>query len=401
MQSELTVRRDGVQLRKYYDEEEFQLPSIVYRFDSERSAAVEVRIVETLPDGIGPADVGFHNELGRDSWTLTENSLVWDGTIEPDGSERAVYALRPELEYDIGALTREPDTFTVNATAGVTAQPAQAEAGGFTRSAGPSGDGEDAEPEGDGSTATDREVATWEDDSPAAAESSERAALDGATEGTAPDGGEATTDDDGTAATGGDEPDEDASADSDGDAESVSSDVRTDEQSLVDRLVTELRAGTVSEENRRYLEQEFGSQPSGSVDARLNTLQAEVADLAAYTDALEAFLDENGTPEQLTETVEVRLDAVEADLETVEVTVADHEAELSMLREELRGLRDELDSVSVDLSSVADEVEALSADLSDIEGAASTDDIEDRIAEVEDELADVCEFTSALEEALQ
>jgi archaellum component FlaC len=413
MSSELRARRDGVQLEKYYEDDEFPLPSIVYEFESDRSTAVEVRVAEVLPEGIGPEDIGFHTDLGRDNWSLTAKELVWRGTVEPAGCERAVFALRPDQEYDIERLVDEPDAFDVQVP-----DPASlpARAGTFTRSAG--SDGEDDPADDEDTPDVDREVARWGGDGAAAAAADDDLPDEPATGRTA------------------DEPATGRTAD---DETSIDP---TDGESLADRLVAELRAGNVSTENRRYLQRELGGvQPRGSVDARLQQLQAKLSDFEAYTDAVEEFLDEGGTAEQLTETVETRLDAFEDDLRTLESTVAelaelqgdvadldeltstvaDHESELESLDEDLSSLDEDMSSLEEDLSSVQEgletvreEVDAVSAELSGVTGTVeelgaelsrldeeATDDVEDRLAEIEAELEDVCEFADTLQEALQ
>jgi len=406
MSSELRARRDGVQLEKYYEDDEFPLPSIVYEFESDRSTAVEVRVAEVLPEGIGPEDIGFHTDLGRDNWSLTAKELVWRGTVEPAGCERAVFALRPDQEYDIERLVDEPDAFDVQVP-----DPASlpARAGTFTRSAG--SDGEDDPADDEDTPDVDREVARWGGDGAAAAAADDDSSDEPATEGTA------------------DEPATGGTAD---DETSIDP---TDGESLADRLVAELRAGNVSTENRRYLQRELGGvQPRGSVDARLQQLQAKLSDFEAYTDAVEEFLDEGGTAEQLTETVETRLDAFEDDLRTLESTVAelaelqgdvadldeltstvaDHESELESLDEDMSSLEEDLSSVQEGLETVREEVDAVSAELSGVTGTVeelgaelsrldeeATDDVEDRLAEIEAELEDVCEFADTLQEALQ
>jgi predicted nucleic acid-binding Zn-ribbon protein len=420
MSSELRARRDGVQLEKYYEDDEFPLPSIVYEFESDRSTAVEVRVAEVLPEGIGPEDIGFHTDLGRDNWSLTAKELVWRGTVEPAGCERAVFALRPDQEYDIERLVDEPDAFDVQVP-----DPASlpARAGTFTRSAG--SDGEDDPADDEDTPDVDREVARWGGDGAAAAAADDDLPDEPATGRTA------------------DEPATGGTAD---DETSIDP---TDGESLADRLVAELRAGNVSTENRRYLQRELGGvQPRGSVDARLQQLQAKLSDFEAYTDAVEEFLDEGGTAEQLTETVETRLDAFEDDLRTLESTVAelaelqgdvadldeltstvaDHESELESLDEDLSSLDEDMSSLDEDMSSleedlssvqegletVREEVDAVSAELSGVTGTVeelgaefsrldeeATDGVEDRLAEVEAELEDVCEFADTLQEALQ
>lgn len=368
MSSEITKLRDGVQLRKRFEDEEFHLPSVVYEFESERADVVAVRVEERLPDSIGPEHIGFHNDIGRDNWELTENSIVCEATIEPGGECEAVYALRPEREYDPDQLTREPGTFTVSQSPSAVVSADQSEA--FTRSAGPDDDAAGSD--------VDREVATWDDDGTDG----------GTTEGDTADGetagGDATDGHGVNGATAG-------TTQSDGPA------------SLVDELVAELRDGTASEESRQYLEQAFGSGslPPGSVDARITQLQADVSDLEAYRNAMEEFLDAYGSPEQVTDTLESRLDAFEAELHDVGSTAADAEAELSSLHDRLRTVEDELDSMSEELSAVGTDVEELSAELSRLDEQASTEGVEERLAEVEAELEEVCDFTDALEKAVQ
>ncbi|PSP60112.1 hypothetical protein BRC73_03855 [Halobacteriales archaeon QH_7_66_37] len=422
MSSELRARRDGVQLEKYYEDDEFPLPSIVYEFESDRSTAVEVRVAEVLPEGIGPEDIGFHTDLGRDNWSLTAEELAWTGTVEPAGCERAVFALRPDQKYDIERLVDEPDAFDVQVP-----DPASlpARAGTFTRSAG--SDGEDDPADDEDTTDVDREVARWGGDGAAAAAADDDLPDEPATEGTADEPATRRT------------ADEPATGETADDETSIDP---TDGESLADRLVAELRVGNVSTENRRYLQRELGGvQPRGSVDARLQQLQAKLSDFEAYADAVEEFLDEGGTAEQLTETVETRLDAFEDDLRTLESTVAelaelqgdvadldeltstvaDHESELESLDEDLSSLDEDMSSLEKDLSSVQEgletvreEVDAVSAELSGVTGTVeelgaelsrldeeATDGVEDRLAEIEAELEDVCEFADTLQEALQ
>lgn len=352
MSSETNQLRDGVQLRKRFEDEEFHLPSVVYEFESERSDVVDVQVEERLPDSIGPEHIGFHNEFGRENWTLTEDTIVCEATLEPAGECKAVYALRPEQEYDPDRLTAEPDTFTVSRSPSAVVPADQS--GGLTRSAGP--DDEDESRAGSDAEASDvdREVAKWDDD---------------AADGYAADGDGAD----------GDAPEETEPGTSQSDGE----------PSLADRLVAELRDGTATEESRQYLEQEFGggSQLPGSVDTRITQLQADVGDLQAYGNAMEEFLDEYGSPDQVADTLESRF--------------ASFEAELSSLQDQLGTVEDDLDSMSGELSTVQTDVEELSAELSRLDEEASTEVIEERLAEIEAELEEVGSFTNALEQAVK
>lgn len=358
MTSEIRESREGVQVRKHFADSEFDLPSVVYELISERSETVTVRIVEGIPDGLGPEHIGFHTELGRDDWTLTEGEIVFEADIEGGDEYRTVYALRPDGDYEPEQLVTAPDEFVVEEAA--PAPPERATAGTFVRSAGSAGDG---------ATAVS---------SPAG-------------------GGGSLARDSGRV----------------GDAD------RPGEPSVVDRLVAELQAGTVSEERLDYLRQALdGTSRDGSVDARIDQLQSDLADVRTYANAMEQFLDEHGSVEGVVSTFEKRLDALGAEIDALASTVRENEAAVEDLRAEVGELSEELDSVTEELSTVAAETEDLSTEASRLDEEASrldgelsqldeelsaldeqvTSDLESRVSDLE---AEVSEFTEALQEAFQ
>ncbi|WP_440990679.1 hypothetical protein [Haloarchaeobius baliensis] len=132
---------------------------------------------------------------------------------------------------------------------------------------------------------------------------------------------------------------------------------RSDESRLLDELVAELQTG-VSERQRTTLQRALGVGPKPSVAVRLRYLSGRVSDLAAYADAIEEFIDEDGTAQQVLDDLDDRLESLEAE-----------HAELS----------DQLDRVEGELG----ETEETVADLGDSLGA-----VEDAVTELEDSLAD-------------
>lgn len=83
---------------------------------------------------------------------------------------------------------------------------------------------------------------------------------------------------------------------------------------LVDDLVAALESGAVGPERRQRLREALGVESTHSLDVRLEYVQKRVDNLAAYTDAWEAFLAEEGTGNQFVEDVENikrRLDELE------------------------------------------------------------------------------------------
>jgi len=336
MAAEITESRDGVQLEKYFAESEFDLPSVVYELRSERAERATVRIVERIPEPLGPEHIGFHTDFGRQDWSLTEETLVFETDIKGGEEHRSVYALRPDKTYEPERVVTVPDEFTVEQTAA----PAAGAGGGlFTRSASTDSGDNGATPQ----AGTDGEQPpTWQS-----------------------------------------RPTADRSA---------------KELSLVDQFVAELQAGTVSEESMAYLQQTFDStERAGSVDARLDQLQSDLADVRTYANAMEQLLDSYGSVGGVVDSFEKRLDCLGAELETLGATVREHDVAIQELRDDLAELEAELDSVSGDVSTVQTETSELESDLSELDEYIAAD-LDDRIAGIETELS---EFTEAIQQAFQ
>jgi prefoldin subunit 5 len=349
MSDKITEHTDGVYLEKHVDTDEFALPSVVYEFTSVRETTVTVRIVETIPDSLDSDQIAFHKDHGVDDWEVQGTELVCEVELDAQADYRSVCAVDSDASIEADALVESPDEFTVSPPKPVAAR--------------------------DGSEAT----ATQSDRTPgtnrAANREATRVVEDGGVD--RHDGEHPETD----AESSPDHPDRQASPQNDGDAD----DSPDESDSLVDRFVAELQAGDVTDENLQYLEQQFGARHSatGSVDARIAQLQQDFADLRAYTTALEEFLDENGSAREVLDDVETRLDSLEEDVSafssTVE-TVDTHESELSTLQED---------------------VQKLQADVSRIEERLPPADIDDRISDLESDIADMTGFTRTLREAIQ
>jgi phage shock protein A len=121
--------------------------------------------------------------------------------------------------------------------------------------------------------------------------------------------------------------------------------------------------------------------PSGSVDARLSRLEADVAELRAYSDAMAALLDEEAVLDDLPD----RLSTLEADLETVRGRTRDLEADLSSLREEAAS--------DADVDALAGSLEDVTAQLGSTD-VAGTDapPVDERLAALEERLQDLETF---------
>ena len=172
---------------------------------------------------------------------------------------------------------------------------------------------------------------------------------------------------------------------------------------VVEEFVAELRAGEVSPESVAYLREELGAadRPRRSVEARLKQVQTDVADVRAYTNALEAFLDEEGSAREVMDRFESQLAALEASIEAVDATVEAHDDDLSDLRADVETLLDETDTLSRELETVSGELTAREDALADLEARLPEADVDERLAELDAELDEVASFTETLRDAFQ
>lgn len=324
---EVVAAADGVTLRKRFEAAEFHQPAVVYEFNSDRGEAVAVRVIESIPDDLDPADIGFLGSSVDRFWEIKGPKLVFENPIEPNAEFTTACTARGERAEAIRDLLGHPDVFEVRA------------------------DGEEATPRADftRSAATD--------------------------EGPAPSDSTATTADTPAA----------------------------DHDQVVEEFVAELRAGEVSPESVAYLREELGAadRPRRSVEARLKQVQTDVADVRAYTNALEAFLDEEGSAREVMDRFESQLAALEASVEAVDATVEAHDDDLSDLRTDVETLLEETDALSRELETVSGELTALEDALADLEARLPEADVDERLDELDAELDEVASFTETLKDAFQ
>jgi archaellum component FlaC len=361
--------REGVQLRKYVERDEYEIPSVVYEFTSERTDAVSVQVVESLPESLDPEHLGFHPRFGPENWAVRDGKLVLDVELEPESEFKTVYAVRSTAPAEPEQLVTDPEEFSVTPEREALLRGGNAER--VSRSVAPSSNERATEaetPEAPSERAQDDRVETEQ-------------------KGTGED--VIATDDEGGPGTQG--------------SASSGEVTREDEIPLVDRLVGEMQAGRASDDSLDYLEQRFGTADhnSGSMDARIRQLQRDFADLRAYTGALEEFLDENGSAREVVNSLEDRLDAVDDELESLESTVDDRESDVREVREEMHDLQSEVETVTAEIDSVSEDVAELSSEIERIDDQLPAYDVEERFSELEDDIAEMSAFTTRLQEALQ
>ncbi|WP_436926108.1 hypothetical protein [Halosimplex amylolyticum] len=159
--------------------------------------------------------------------------------------------------------------------------------------------------------------------------------------------------------------------------------------SVVERFAEELRRDEPSSQAVATLRSHLGADTSGSVDAKLDHCMTRIGELDAYVDALEAFLDDEGTAEQV-------LGEVRDDLRTVEAHVEDVERRVESVEKAQSRLDNRLASVEADL----DEVAELDHAVDDLDATVTETraELTDAVAEVEAEVAALGDDLESVEE---
>jgi predicted nucleic acid-binding Zn-ribbon protein len=359
---EVTVSSDGVGVTKRFEEDEFPVPAIAFEFVSEREEAVTVRITDEVPEDIQVEDLGFHPEYGSEYWTIDEDEIVFEREFESESEYTTVYGIRATGADNIEQFLTQPTIEEVDPPL------PEGEDDDFPDDVVPESDdaivkdvisGDDSV--SDTAEEDDEDVETLDLKDPMEPGESDPVGTDGETatgEGT--DGGT-----DG-------EIEIDPAVEPDSGAEPTAPAEGGD---LIGRLADQLESEEVPEEDLRRIEDALDAvreddEPDGVTEARLGKLQSDIADLRAYTDALEEFLADNGTGEQLIADFEDRLETFSTELDRID--------------DRLQANDETVESVETDLGAIREDVSAFESTVADLE--TSIEDIEDSIGEFDERL---------------
>lgn len=368
---EIQVSSDGISVTKRFEEDEFPVPAIAFEFSSHRDEDVTVRLSDSVPEQVAVEDLGFHPEYGSEFWTIDDETITFERALDANAEYTTVYGIRATGSDDVEKFLTEPTIEEVdpplpNNAAG--SEDIVPESGDDIVKDVIAGDGEvpGLEDDEDG-TAPDEEVETLDLKDP---NQSERAAQSG-------DG------DGGTAeAKGGD---------------SVSSTVN-----VVQAMANEIRQKNVSAEDIQLLRQAFDvATEDGSTSAKVTQLQSDISDLRAYTSALEEFLDENGTAEEVIEDFRAQLDGFDDRLADFESQLSGHGDQLDSVTSEVKSVSNEVDSMSTDVDEMGEDVDTVSDGLEQVQDAIS--EIEEDIEGIESNMVedDVAERMDSIEEDIE
>ncbi|MFQ3320748.1 MAG: flagellin-like hook-associated protein FlgL/prefoldin subunit 5 [Natronomonas sp.] len=413
----VAVTSDGVSVEKSFEPDDFPVPAIAFVIRSERDEAVSVRMSDTVPDDTEPEDIGFHPKYGAEFWDVEDGAIVFERDFEPGEEFTTVYGLRGGDAADAEKFMTEPELESID--------PPLPEADSDDASGDVVRDvieGDDSDTDGDLDLETDEDVSSAvnrvdteeadedeseESDQPSldleepAEDSTDEAEAEDEADETGEESGDIDVDIDTEPETGADE---ETAADTDAAAASA---VGADE-SLVSALADEIRSGDVDEDAVDDLRDALGVDlASASIEARIEHLQSEVADLGAYTEALEEFIDENGDAQKLLHDLREEVESVDERVGGIEQTADDaleaaesvDEAVEERLDEELDELWEAVDEAASDAADIAAELEELQEGIGEAT-EERIDELEAGIDDLSEELEDVAEMRDRLTDAL-
>ncbi|MBO4246320.1 hypothetical protein IL252_00635 [Halomicrobium sp. IBSBa] len=381
---EITVASDGVTVTKRYEADEFPVPAIAFKFASSRTEPVTVRLTDVVPEDVAVEDLGFHPEYGSEFWTIDDDEIAFERELEADSEYTTVYGIRATGTDNVEQFLTEPRIDRID-------PPLEDDGGELV------GEGSDAVKDvisGDADSvpgleeSDDEDIETLDLKDPNN-EGHQRGATERAPEETDGDAEEAA---------------EDAESAQQAANNGTASSVEVEGGSLVAAMANELRNNEVRKEDVQILRKAFDlASDDGSVTARIDKLQKDVSDVVAYTDALEEFLDENGTGEQLIDEFESEVEQFrseveefESELASVKSTAAENGAQIDGLADGVEQIDESVDDVTDDVSELESTLEGVQDDLEEIREEMADAGVESQIEEIDEEIAELKEWREQL-----
>ena len=375
---EVTVSSDGVTVVKRFEEDEFPVPAIAFEFESSREESVTVTMSDTVPEGIEVEDLGFHPEYGSEFWTINDDTITFERELEAEGTYTTVYGIRATGSDDVKQFLTEPSIESVVP---------------------PLPEAEKSDPE-DVIPGTDDDVVK------------DAIAGDGEIPGLEEEGDEAAEDDEDVATLELNDPNDSATASSEGGGQTAGAEggeatLSVDGESLTAALAAEIRQKNISGEDlkllRRALDVAAQEDGGGSDRARIAQIQDDIADLRAYTSALEEFLDENGTGDEIIEDFEQQLNSFDGRLESIQSELESNSQSVSEMGGELEEMSETVDTVDAEVDSLGEEVESVSDSVESVEGevdnvSSELGEVETTVDELDSSIDDIEASVSELEE---
>jgi len=374
----ITVASDGVTVTKRFEADEFPVPAIAFNVVSKRSETVSIRLVDSVPDDVAVEDLGFHPEYGSEFWDINDDQITFEKEIESDSDYTTVYGIRATGTDDVEKFLTEPQIESVD----------------------PPLDEDEADLVG-GSNNAVKDVIAGESDSVPGLEDDEDEDIE-----------TLNLKDPNSEAAGAAEGD-------DAEAEATEPDGEAPEPAtgnVVAAMANEIRQNNVSAQDVKLLKRALDAvsqdtDPEGGVNtARINRIQNDIADLRAYTDALEEFLAENGTGDEVIEefgerldsfdsqlnSFESQLDSFETEIDSATSAVATATDEIEQLDGEVGSLENGLDDVEGTVDGIEGDLSELEAEIEDVREEIGEGELDERLSEVEEEIVQLKEWREQL-----
>jgi peptidoglycan hydrolase CwlO-like protein len=331
------IEREGISVEKSFEPDDFPVPAIAFVIRSEREVPVEVTLEDTVPDDIQAEDIGFHPKYGAEHWRNDGDRLIFERTFEAGEEYTTVYGLRARDTEDVGRFLGEPELV-------------------------------DVVPQGDSSQVV-RDVINEGDGAVGGASDDDLEAAIAAAD--VEEGGEA----------GASQP------------EPTTELPTMSPNAVVSMLAEGIRTGQVDDADLETVRDAIGgaAAPSNSLEVRIDHLQNDVADLDAYTTALEEFIDENGEAQTLLRDLRETIEGVESD-------VAEIRTDVDTVSEEVAETTEQVETVGEDVARLDDAVERVGEDVDDVDSSVGA--VEDRLETVDADLSEVDDEVTSLREEL-
>jgi predicted nucleic acid-binding Zn-ribbon protein len=383
---EVRISSDGVTVTKRFEEDEFPVPAIAFEFVSDRDESVTVTLSDEVPDSVAVEDLGFHPEYGSEFWTIDEDEISFEREFDANTEYTTVYGIRATGADDVEKFLTEPVIEIVDPPLPDSEKEEEEDEETADYGAG----SDDIVPESDDDIVKDvisgeGEVPGLEDEDDATDEEIETLDLKDPND----------PDDAGTTVTA------DSGGGSDAETEEGTDSVDVDTDSVVSAMAEEIRQNNVPVDDLKLVQRAIdkladrdgASSGDGAHDARVDKLQSDIADLRAYTDALEEFLEEEGTGDQLIRDFESQLDEFDRSLERIQSELSETTDTVSEVRGEMDEVTSEVETVTDEVGSMSEEVDSVSEEIDDVESSvseleSSLEALESSVNELEEEVTD-------------
>ena len=380
----ITVTVDGIEVRKSLENERFPVPAITFEVRSDRSEPVVVKITDQVPEEVPIDNLGFHPEYGSEFWSVGDRSIAFERTFDPDEEFETVYGLRVTNVATAENFLEEPAVEVIaEAERSVRAETNDP----LVRNADSHGDDSDAEPaagenaEPTGGADTDEAAGTSSGDKTTdaveAVESAESTQGDETAEGDGAAKGPVGVD--------GDDAGEDSEA--------------TEHETVLVDSVAAAREENPDREGRANETEGPVAVPRDSVEARIKHLQSQVSDLAAYTDALESFIDENGSARRLIREQKARTDSLREDVDDIETNVEGHRTRTDSLREDVDDIETNVEGHRKAIDWLEEDIERIDGTIETVERGLDTPD--DRLDAIEERMGTLDERFDEMESSIE